>query len=187
MTKYFKFSISFFVFFIFFLNINIIKAASCLPDETCQKPSSAYTCVARGACPGANPGDANYQECCKPATAVSEGGILPAQTGKNPCQDGVANCGNYSLNDFLQLGVNVTNWILGIVGSLALLAFIYGGVMMLISEGSSDKVTKAKSIITGAVVGLVIVFSSYIIVGFVLKSVGYVNPNTGTGVWDIMK
>ncbi len=82
------------------------------------------------------------------------------------------NCGNYTLNDMMQVFVNVSEWILGIVGSLALLMFIYGGVMFLISGGSAEKVTQAKQIIAGAVIGLVIVFTSYIIITFAAQALG---------------
>lgn len=81
------------------------------------------------------------------------------------------NTGNYTLNDFVQTGVNITKIILGTVGSLALMMFVYGGVMMLISSGSSEKVAQAKGIIMAAVVGLVIIFASYIIVSFVIKAI----------------
>ena len=80
--------------------------------------------------------------------------------------------GDYELNDLLQLGVTASEFILGIVGSLALLMFIYGGLMMLISAGNSEKVTKAKNIVIAAVVGLLIVFASYIIIQFVMSSLG---------------
>ncbi len=72
-----------------------------------------------------------------------------------------------TLNTFVELGVNVANYILGIVGALTLLMFIYGGFMWILSGGSSDKVQKGKDIIIGSVVGLVIVFSSYLIISFV--------------------
>lgn len=81
-------------------------------------------------------------------------------------------CGNYTLDDIVMIAIRASKWILGIVGSLALLMFVYGGFMFLISAGSSDKVSKAKTIITAAVVGLIIVFSSYLIIQFVLKTVG---------------
>lgn len=74
--------------------------------------------------------------------------------------------GDCTLNDFAQLGINVTNMILGIVGSLALLFFIYGGLMMIISSGKSEAVQKAKTILTNAVIGLVIVFTSWVIINF---------------------
>lgn len=81
-------------------------------------------------------------------------------------------CGNYELNDFLRLGIKVAQFILGIVGSLALLMFIYGGFMFLISAGSADSIGKAKKIIIAAVIGLVIVFSSYLIIKTVMEAMG---------------
>ncbi len=80
--------------------------------------------------------------------------------------------GNCQLSDFTQLIINVAQFILGISSSLALLAFVYGGVMFLISSGNNERVTKAKQIIGGAVIGLVIVFASYIIIDFVFKALG---------------
>jgi hypothetical protein len=82
------------------------------------------------------------------------------------------NTGNYSLNDIMSIVISVSGWILGIVGSLALLMFVYGGFMFLISAGSSDKIGQAKKILVAAVIGLVIVFSSYMIIRFVAQAVG---------------
>ena len=59
--------------------------------------------------------------------------------------------------------------------------FIYGGFMFLISAGSADSVGKAKQIITAAVIGLIIVFSSYLIIKFTLDSMG-VNWSVVNGV-----
>ncbi len=81
-------------------------------------------------------------------------------------------CGDYELNDFIGIAVKVSQIILSFTGSLALLFFIYGGIMFLISGGSSERVTKAKNIIVGAVVGVFIVFTSYMIIGFVFQATG---------------
>jgi len=99
-------------------------------------------------------------------------GIIPEANGKS-CDAGSATyCGNYEVNDFVRLGISVSRWVLGIVGSLSLVMFIYGGIMFLISAGSADSVSKAKKIIIAAVIGLIIVFSSYLIIQFVLRSMG---------------
>ena len=90
-------------------------------------------------------------------------------------------CGDYGLDDFVSVVVQVSVIVLGIVGSIALLMFIYGGVMFLISSGNSEKVTQAKQIIIGAVIGLVIVFASYTIIQFVFTALEI--PNTGGGEW----
>ncbi len=81
-------------------------------------------------------------------------------------------CGDYELDDFAAIVVRISQIILGVTGSLALLFFIYGGVMFLISGGSSERVATARSIIVGAVVGIFIVFTSYMIIGFVFKATG---------------
>ncbi|MFH1661601.1 MAG: hypothetical protein ABIA02_00680 [Candidatus Falkowbacteria bacterium] len=103
----------------------------------------------------------------------------PAGTaGNGVCADGY--CGpleqqvscDYTLNDIVGILPIVAKFILSIVGSLSLLAFVYGGVMFIISSGSVEKVTKAKGIIVSAVIGLIIVFVSYTIIGFIFTSLG---------------
>lgn len=80
--------------------------------------------------------------------------------------------GDFTLNDFTRILIRATEMIFGLVGSLSLLMFIYGGVMFLVSSGSSERVTQAKQIITGAVIGLAIVFTSYMIIGFIFRTTG---------------
>jgi len=87
--------------------------------------------------------------------------------------------GTYNLNDMTMLFINASNWILGIVGSLTLIMFIYGGVLFLISSGSSEQISKAKGVLVAAVIGLTIVFSSYLIIKFALASIG-INWNGGS-------
>ena len=64
----------------------------------------------------------------------------------------------------------IINAVLGIVGSLALVMFIYGGLTWMLAAGNSEKVTKGKNILVWAAVGLIVIFSSYAIVKFVLTS-----------------
>jgi len=80
--------------------------------------------------------------------------------------------GDYTLDDILGIAIGASRWVLGIVGSLALIMFIYGGFMFLVSAGSTEKIGKAKEIIVAAVIGLLIVFASYLIIKFVLQSLG---------------
>jgi len=99
-------------------------------------------------------------------------GLVPEASGPS-CDKGDATyCGNYELNDFVVLAIKVSRWILGIVGSLALLMFIYGGVMFLTSAGGSDAISKAKKIIIAAIIGLIIVLGSWLIIRFVMQSMG---------------
>ena len=58
---------------------------------------------------------------------------------------------------------------LSIVGALSLFVFIVGGFTWLTSAGNPEKVTKGAKTMVWAVLGLVVVFASYMIVGLLLK------------------
>ena len=78
--------------------------------------------------------------------------------------------GNYGINDLVGLARIAADIILGLVGSITLVMFIYGGVTLLISAGSNEKITKAKNIIIAAVIGLIIVFSGKMIIDLVVNN-----------------
>ncbi|MDD5291106.1 MAG: pilin [Patescibacteria group bacterium] len=61
--------------------------------------------------------------------------------------------------------------VLGIVGSLALAMFIYGGFTIMTAAGTAEKVEKGKQILIWAAIGLIIIFTSYALVNFVLTNV----------------
>lgn len=96
--------------------------------------------------------------------------------------------GDCELNDFVKLFSNYSTMVLTFVGSLALVMVIYGGVVMLISAGNSEKVTQGKQILISAVIGIIITFSSYMIIQFALESLGVVNDqgqfNNMEGEWS---
>ena len=87
------------------------------------------------------------------------------------CQDYCT--GDYELNDFIKVFVRYYDRIFGLIGSVALLFFIYGGIVFLISGGNSERVEQGKKILIGAAIGLVIVFASYTITQFTLDALGY--------------
>lgn len=68
--------------------------------------------------------------------------------------------------------------VLGIIGSLALVMFIYGGATWMLSGGNQEQVTKGKNILIWAAAGIVIIFTAYALVRFVLTTVTGVNPIT---------
>jgi hypothetical protein len=79
--------------------------------------------------------------------------------------------GDYQLDDFVELAIKVAEIIWAISGSLALLMFVYGGILFLISSGHSQMVTRATQTMTSAVIGLAIVFGSYAIIYFIMVTV----------------
>ena len=106
-----------------------------------------------------------------PYTSIfASGEIVPGSDANKPSNK--YKTGNYTLDDIILIAGNVATWILGIIGSLALLMFIYGGFVFIFSGGSQEKVTQGKQILINAVIGLVIVFSSYLIIQFTMKIMG---------------
>lgn len=66
---------------------------------------------------------------------------------------------------------NITNTILYVVGAIAVLMLVWGGIRYIISGGDSKKVTDAKNTILYALLGLIIAFFAYAIVNFVLNTI----------------
>jgi hypothetical protein len=122
------------------------------------------------------------------APAALAAGILPGESGTAKPEAVAAckkinpngSCGNYSLNDIVQLIINVSDWILGVVGSVALLFFVYGGFVFIFSGGSEEKVKQGKQILIGSIIGLFIVFGSFLIIKYSEKFLGtqYTNDKT---------
>lgn len=67
---------------------------------------------------------------------------------------------------------NVISTFLGIVGGIALLIFVYGGFLMLVSSGNPEKVKKGRDSLMWATLGLIIIFGSYGIVQLVFQALG---------------
>lgn len=64
---------------------------------------------------------------------------------------------------------NIIKAILSVVGTLALLMFVYGGVIWITSFGDSKRVDKGKTIITWTVLGLAMIASAYVLVNAVVQ------------------
>ena len=71
-------------------------------------------------------------------------------------------------DDIIKIIGTAANMIFGVSGSLALLFFVYGGVTLILSGGVSDKVTKGRTILSNATIGLIVIFCSSLIVTFVV-------------------
>lgn len=59
---------------------------------------------------------------------------------------------------------------LSLLGVAAVSFIVYGGFLMMTSAGESDQVGKGRSILTYAIIGLVIIMSAWSITTFVLRS-----------------
>src|SRR3989338_8699394 len=93
------------------------------------------------------------------AINIKDGRLIPCE-----CTD-TTNC---NLNSVFQLIVNITQLILAMTGSLALLMVIYGGAMFIIAAGSPERIQKAKQILVAASIGVAVIFSAWLIVNIVI-------------------
>jgi hypothetical protein len=83
------------------------------------------------------------------------------------------------VEQLIQVAINVFQLILGVLGSLTLLFFVYGGFIWVLSRGNSQMIEKGKSILTGALVGMSLVMASWVIVNFIIAAL------TGQGFGDV--
>lgn len=60
---------------------------------------------------------------------------------------------------------------LGLLGIVMVVLMLYAGFMWMTAMGNAEKVEKAKSTITRAIIGAVIIFSAYAITDFVINAI----------------
>ncbi len=73
---------------------------------------------------------------------------------------------------FVGLFVSITNWLAGIVASLAMLMVVIGGMQYIFSGGNEEKVKAANKTIIYALIGLIVVGGSYGLLRVVLEILG---------------
>lgn len=66
---------------------------------------------------------------------------------------------------------NIIRGLLGFLGLVAFILVIYAGFLWMTAAGKEEQVTKAKDILRGAVIGLIIIFSSFAITTFVVNQI----------------
>ena len=84
----------------------------------------------------------------------------------------MARCDGCPANLFGDTGIfrQITNVILYIVGIVAVIMLIVGGIRYVVSGGDAKKVTDAKNTVLYAIIGLVIAFLAFAIVNFVISA-----------------
>ena len=89
--------------------------------------------------------------------------------------------GNSSLMGMIQVVINV---LLSVIGVVAVLVIILGGVQYTTSLGDAGKVKKAKDTIMYGIIGLVIALLAFAIVNFVLGGIFGGGNNSGKAAGD---
>ena len=73
---------------------------------------------------------------------------------------------------FPQVIGKVIKAFLGIVGTISLVMFVYGGITILTAAGRGPQITKGRNTLIWASLGIIIVFASYAILKFVFSAFG---------------
>jgi len=96
--------------------------------------------------------------------------ILPAQAALDL---GVNHAANIGLNNTTpqNLVVNIIKVILTFLALIAVVLILYAGFLWMTAAGNDDKVAQAKSIITNAVIGLVLILAAWGITNWVIDTV----------------
>ncbi len=116
---------------------------------------STFVAASRAfAAPGSVAGQAGALIACDPAGGVASGAS---------CAKGTALGGSLTSQV-----ANITNTLLLIVGAIAVIMIIIGGLRYVLSGGDESGITSAKNTILYAVIGLVVSVLAYAIVNFVL-------------------
>jgi hypothetical protein len=102
--------------------------------------------------------------------------IVPCGTSKNPEE-----C---NLCHLWELGDNIIRFLtFNLALPVAAFLFVIVGVMLLVSGGNEQRVALAKSIFTNTVIGLVIIFTSWLLVDTFLKTIAS-NFESVVGAWN---
>lgn len=99
---------------------------------------------------------------CANGTTADTISACPEWSGK----EGIA-----SQNDLLSILTIIINVIVGVIGFVAVVMIVIGGIGFATSQGDAAKVTKARNTILYGVVGLVVALLAFAIVNFVLSAI----------------
>ncbi len=100
-----------------------------------------------------------------PGIAAAQGGLVGV-----PPPPGTAQ------GDLATVVLRIINYVLAIVGVIALAYFVYGGFRYITSAGNEDRVEEAKGVIVNAVIGIIVIGVAAAAVNFVIRGVGGAVP-----------
>ncbi len=101
---------------------------------------------------------------------VNAQGLINTSGCEVPGADTGGQCRNVEI--LLVQAISLIEYLFGIIGTLAFVMFVYGGLKMILAFGSEDKFKEGKEAMVNAVIGMIIAFSAYILVNFTLDVLG---------------
>ena len=115
---------------------------------------------------------------------VTTGGLVPCGREWNDPATSWNDTDPCTLCYLIPLADNIIKFLLKIVGMLAILFIVIGGIMYVSSAGNSSSVTMAKLAITKSVFGFTIVLIAWVIINVIMTLFGFSDP-LGDGSWEI--
>lgn len=102
-----------------------------------------------------------------------------AQSPLVPCgNDGQPAC---TIGDFFIMLANIYDFLVKWIASpLAIIALTVGGIVLMTSAGNPNLVSLGKKILWSAIIGLLLVWGSWVIINFIMETIGY------RGGWDTL-
>lgn len=112
--------------------------------------------------------------CCKAASSpASSGSVGPTSRPASLVGNNIG--GLFDINPFgtntdvRKIVGDVIRYVLGIIGTIALVIFFYGGIQWMTSLGEEARITKGRETMVWAGLGMIVIFASYTIVNFILS------------------
>ena len=103
-----------------------------------------------------------------PAGSASGGGL----TLKKLLGDANFDFSKLTLADAGRALLTLIDWAIAMAGSVALIYSIWGGIQYITAGGKEEQTTKAKTTLTWAVVGLILIITSYALVKYFATTLG---------------
>jgi hypothetical protein len=97
--------------------------------------------------------------------------------GTGSSYSSVASSSGMTQNSIGQILTTVMNWVLGILGIGAIISFVIAGILYLTAAGDEGKTEKAKTMMTYAIIAVVVALVGYVVINTV---VGLLGANTAT-------
>lgn len=140
-------------------------ASSCYSTCDSKRTTALAACASQNTGAGAGAGSLGEQYQDIMSQGLIFAGICESRETPCDCRDE----GKCSLENLLQVVVNISVLILGISGTVTLAVLFYGGFLWITAHGNPAMVDSGKKAIIGAAIGLGIIFGAYAAITLLVK------------------
>lgn len=150
-----------------------------VPDAQGQCCTTVSSCIAKPATTACGTGTVqvacNTFSACPGGSATGAGGAAaggsPAPYPAGPPSQAVSLPDPLGGMSIPQVAGGLIKTFTGIAGAIALLMFVYGGIMYILSGGDGEKVKGAVTILRNSAIGLVLIFGAYFFTAAIVSGI----------------